>query len=150
MSVVIATNLLPWEWGRRPLPALLSLLPFSGFLSGNMLVNAEALLEKVFLYGATIWLLMRGGMPLRWSSSLVVLALLLQELAQTQAVNGTAEITDPLLAVALGLLLAGTGSSRRPIGRSRRLSTGSFPLHHKCERAPSAMPVSAICLDSMA
>lgn len=112
MTMVIATNLLPWEAALLTRP--LSLLPFSGFLSGNMLVNAEALLEKVFLYGVTIWLLMRGGMPLRWSSSLVVLALLLQELMQTQAVNGTAEITDPLLAVVLGLLLAGTGKQQTP------------------------------------
>lgn len=102
IAITIVSNLLPWE------PSfdgqIFSLVPFSGFLEGNMLTNTSALLKKLFLYGAAIWLLQRGGLHVGGATAFVTISLFAQEVAQTMRAVGTPEITDPMLAVALGVL----------------------------------------------
>ena len=82
-----------------------SWMPFSGFESGSMAVNLQAFLEKIFLYGSLVWLLAQSGM--RLLTSVVVSAAFLAwvELTQTTLAGRTSEITDPLLAVLMGIAL---------------------------------------------
>ena len=83
-----------------------SFIPFVGFLEGSMLINALYFVEKTFLYGSLVWLTVKAGRSLRFS--LIVSAVLLTgiELAQMfMPAAHVSEITDPLLAVILGLFL---------------------------------------------
>lgn len=128
IGLALALACLPWRHHRFALPALTMAMvvslfasgltpftplaqaqpfhwvPFSGMLEGSMGVNLLNLLEKCFFYGALIVLISaRGGQPLA-AASLVALCLCLIEAAQMFLPQRTAESTDPVLALLLGLV----------------------------------------------
>ena len=128
IGLALALACLPWRHHRFALPALTMAMvvslfasgltpftplaqaqpfhwvPFSGMLEGSMGVNLLNLLEKCFFYGALIVLISaRGGQPLA-AASLVALCLGLIEAAQMFLPQRTAESTDPVLALLLGLV----------------------------------------------
>jgi len=80
-------------------------VPFGGFLSGSMLVNAQSLFEKAFLYGALVWLAREAGLRLALAAGSTALLLAGIEVAQTGIPGHTAEVTDPLLALFAALFL---------------------------------------------
>ncbi len=84
-----------------------SWLPFGGFLNMNWQAGVDLLLEKSFYYGAAVWLLRAAGM--RWRTAIAGVAILLAgiEVSQMHLPGRTAEVTDPLLAVLVGLGLRG-------------------------------------------
>jgi len=84
----------PFEWA-----------PFKSLLSAGWEAAFVILLRKSFLYGSAIWLLNENGRG--WLRSVVVVATLLAiiEGAQTYLPGRVPEITDPLLAVLVGLAL---------------------------------------------
>jgi hypothetical protein len=92
-------------------------LPFRSFLVGSISIDTVALMEKFFLYGSLVWLAAEALLPL-WLSTLGVASLLFAtSVAETYLPNRTAEITDTVMAVIIGLLIlpfrrrAGTGQS---------------------------------------
>jgi len=89
----------------RPDPVLLSFVPFIGFEGGSMSVNLQSFFEKIFLYGALVWLLVEAGR--RWVLGALAVALFLFaiEAAQMFLASRVPEITDPLLALILGWAL---------------------------------------------
>lgn len=78
-------------------------IPFGGLMSTEWQNGVTILLDKLFEYGASIWLLGRGG--LGWVRAAVVVTLVLAciEGLQTRIPGHVAEINDPLLAVLLAL-----------------------------------------------
>jgi VanZ family protein len=105
-AYVLVAGLAPFEL--RPAPVAFEWLPFRGFLGGSMLANVSSLLEKLFNYGALIWLLgVAGGsvgrVPFAVSVAAVVGLTASLEAAQTVIVGRTPEITDPLLALLIGV-----------------------------------------------
>jgi VanZ family protein len=79
--------------------------PFIGLLNTEWQYGIQVLLEKLFWYGAAIWLLRHAG--LRWWRAIGVVALVLLaiEFAQTRLPGHVPEITDPLLACIVGLAI---------------------------------------------
>ena len=113
LLAVLATNLLP-------LPTIgghssFSFVPFSGFLDGNMLLNSVALFEKLFAYAAVLLLFRRAGIGMTAATVVTVAALALQEAAQAYLGTGTPEITDPLLALGIAVLLMYIFPSHQPV-----------------------------------
>ncbi len=90
-------------------------IPFAGFLGAEWQYAIPILLEKLFDYGAAIWLLRDSG--LRWSAAIgpVCAVLAVIEVAQIHLPGRTPEITDPLLGLLAGLGLIAIGK-RRVIG----------------------------------
>lgn len=82
-----------------------SFVPFSGFESGSMAANLQAFLEKVFLYGALIWMVGQTGASTEFSLVFNLVFLAAIEVAQTFIIDRSAEITDPLLGVVMGVIL---------------------------------------------
>jgi glycopeptide antibiotics resistance protein len=80
-------------------------LPFGGALNGAVMLNLRAVLAKIFIYGGAIWLLSRGGARIPSAGAAVVGVTLCIEIAQVWTHSGTPEITDPLMALAIALLL---------------------------------------------
>jgi VanZ family protein len=78
-------------------------IPFGGFLGDDWQVGILVLLEKVFYYGVSIWLLRASGTRLWQAMTIVAVVLACIEFAQIHLPGRTAEITDPILA----LLIAG-------------------------------------------
>lgn len=86
-------------------PRAFQWVPFGGFLDGSMLVNAQSLFEKAFLYAALVWLGRESG--LRLAAAAVGTAVILAgiEAAQTRLLDRTPEVTDPLLALFAAVFL---------------------------------------------
>ncbi|MBS0291341.1 MAG: VanZ family protein [Proteobacteria bacterium] len=125
----LALAALPWRLHRASLPVLIGAMfvglltsglaplgslgpaqpfhwiPFSGFLEGSMGMNLLSLLEKTYFYGALILLITaRSGRPLA-AASLVAACLALIEAAQVFIPTRTAESTDPILALIIGMAI---------------------------------------------
>jgi VanZ family protein len=81
-------------------------IPFSGLLGNQWQDAIPTLLEKLFQYGASIWLLHRAGTSLLRATAIVAVVLAGIEALQTRIPGHVAEINDPLLAVMLGLGLS--------------------------------------------
>lgn len=81
-------------------------IPFHSFLYGSVEVNITSFLEKAFLYGALIWLLDKSGLRPGVSTILVVILLFATSWAQTYLLGRSAEITDALMALLIGTIIA--------------------------------------------
>ena len=90
-----------------------SFIPFKGFEGGSMAVNLQSFLEKVFLYGSLVWLLVQSKLNLVIAVICSVLLLTAVELFQTQLAGRISEITDPLLAIIMGVVLFALERSQR-------------------------------------
>jgi hypothetical protein len=80
--------------------------PFVATLLGDWQSAARTLIEKIFYYGTAIWLLRTAGLKLARSVIAVAVVLASIEIVQIHLPGRTPEITDPVLAVLLGFVLA--------------------------------------------
>lgn len=83
-------------------PGPFSWVPFADVLTGNMLSNTQALLPRVFLITALLWI---PGGRIRPVAVGLALWIALLELAQTLLPGRTASITEPVLVVLLAWVL---------------------------------------------
>ncbi|HEX4617690.1 MAG TPA: VanZ family protein [Stellaceae bacterium] len=81
-------------------------IPFRSFLYGSVEVNITSFLEKAFLYGALIWLLEKSGLRSGASTILVAVMLFAASWAETYLPGRSAEITDALMALLIGVIIA--------------------------------------------
>jgi VanZ family protein len=101
---IILQGLAPFELSHNAQP--FSWIPFASALGESVEANYSALLEKCFWYSSLVWLLtvcgMRIGGAVLAAASLVAAI----ELVQVWVPGRTADITDPLLAIAAGGIIA--------------------------------------------
>ncbi len=105
LPLQISLHTKPFEW-----------IPFYGFLHGALEVNAQSFMQKLFLYGAGLFLLTAAGISLVWATALECALLLGTSIVETHLIERSGEITDALLAVLLGVifyLLDGTQAALR-------------------------------------
>ena len=117
-SVIVMQGLKPFAF--LPAAHAFSWVPFMSSLSDSLEVNYSVLLEKCFWYFSLVWLLARGGLRLPSATVVVAALLALIEVAQLWLPERSAEITDPLLAFAAGILLGllnRTETIRLPVER---------------------------------
>jgi VanZ family protein len=81
-------------------------LPFRGFLTGSLEVNAMSFFEKSFLYGALLWLLIRAGWRLQVALPAAAVFVFALRYAQVYLPGRSAEIADVLILLLMGGLLA--------------------------------------------
>lgn len=97
-------GLSPFEW--QSTAKHFTWVPFGGPLEIDWQAGVRILLEKTVLYGMAVWGLRQAG--LSWMRATIVISILLAglELVQTHLVGRTAEITDPIVALLMGVVLA--------------------------------------------
>jgi len=78
-------------------------IPLKGLLTAEWQNSIPILLGKLFQYGASIWLLHRARTGILRSTAIVTVVLAAIEALQVWIPGHVAEITDPLLAVLLGM-----------------------------------------------
>ncbi len=137
-------GLAPFEL--RANPNAMNLLPFAALLEGAMEVNAWALVEALYVFGAILWLVQRvGGAPMGSAVALAIWVGMI-ETAQMWLEGRTSDITQPLLALGAGYLMyawryrSARASDRDSGSRSSR-STGegrAMPASKGCTREPAA------------
>lgn len=87
-------------------PTEFSWVPFRASLAANWIAGLPILLRKSYAYGAVIWLLGEAGFPRALAATGVVLLLAMLEGMQIYLPPHVPEITDPLLAVLMAMVLA--------------------------------------------
>jgi len=103
-AYIVAERLEPFQfsaYGRA-----FGAIPFRSFLYGSIEVNITSFLEKAFIYGALIWLLDKSGLRSGVSTFLVAILLFATSWAETYLPGRSAEITDALMAVLIGTIIA--------------------------------------------
>jgi VanZ family protein len=83
-----------------------ALLPFGESLSQYRAANLGDMFLRCFMNGSLVWLLVRAGLPVLAATGLGAGCIFAVEFLQTWLPGQTAEITDPLLAVCAGGLIA--------------------------------------------
>jgi VanZ family protein len=87
-------------------PDRFALLPFGESLTHYRAANLPDLFLRCFSYGALVWLLAGSGISILLATMLGAGVVFAVELLQTWLPSHTADITDPLLAIAAGSLIA--------------------------------------------
>jgi hypothetical protein len=103
VSMLVLGGLAPYHWSSVANP--FSWVPFSGFLQTDQEFGLLIFLRKCFWYGSAIWILRAAGLRLARAAVAVALILWAIEVAQIHLPGRVAEITDPLLALILALIL---------------------------------------------
>jgi len=103
MAQIIIYGLSPFVFSSSP--GHFSFIPFNGLMHGITTGNVLHLVETIFIYGALLWLPVKTGWSLSFSLILSVFLLTGIEVMQIYQPGRTPEITDPLLAVILGIFL---------------------------------------------
>lgn len=83
-----------------------ALLPFAESLTQYRATNLTGMFLRCFLDGSLVWLLARSGLSVLAATALGAGLIFSVEFLQTWLPGHTAEITDPLLAIAAGGLIA--------------------------------------------
>jgi hypothetical protein len=101
---ILLTGLVPFDF--RVDPDAFGLVPFRDALTRYRSTNLVEMFHKCFAYGALVWLLMRAGLRVLGATLATVGLLLVVELLQAWLPGKAADITDPLLALVAGGLIA--------------------------------------------
>ena len=108
---VIAERLAPFEFTARA--RQFGWVPFLSFMYGSLEVGIMSFFEKTFLYGSLIWLLGETGLRLGTSAVLVAMMLFTTSWVETWLPDRSAEITDALMALLTGAIIALMQTERR-------------------------------------
>jgi VanZ family protein len=103
-AAVAAARLAPFRFTEHGRP--FGWVPFHGFMHGSIEVNMMSFFEKAFLYGSLVWLLGRVGLHRGISVLLVVAMLFATSWAETRLAGRSGEITDAVIALIIGVILA--------------------------------------------
>lgn len=110
-----------------------SWIPFADLLDGSMLVNVTSLVQKIFLYGAVVWLLKEAGMGWAIPTMLMFVALIVQEGLQIYVSGASAGVTDPVLAVMTAIAMYAVARHSKAITETKSVVT---PKRIKTSREP--------------
>lgn len=81
------------------------LIPFAGYLTGSMMINWLSLTRKIFLFGSAIYFLHGSGWHRLPALILVMFLLFFVETFQVFVASGSPDLTDPFLALLLGIFI---------------------------------------------
>jgi len=104
IALIAIQGLAPFDF--QLAPDRFALLPFGESLTQYRATNLTDVFLRCFTNGALVWLLAQSGISVLAATSLGAGIVFSIELVQTWLPSQTAEITDPLLAVAAGGLIA--------------------------------------------
>jgi hypothetical protein len=111
-TTVVAQRLAPFNFVNHH--ADFGWLPFQGFLRGSLAINIQSMFEKGFLYGSLIWFATLAGVRLPIATAAVATLLLAASAAETYLPGRSGEITDAILAVAIGFVIFALQAARKP------------------------------------
>jgi VanZ family protein len=107
-SAVVAERLEPFRFGAIAGP--FEWTPFWGFIAGDPAIETLAFLQKFFLYGGAIWLLVNAGLRLAPATLLIAVMLFATSQAERFLPSRSAEVTDAVMALLIGGIFALIGS----------------------------------------
>jgi len=103
-ATVVAQRLEPFQFTAQSVPFGWS--PFRSFMQGSIEIDVLAFLEKFFLYGGWIWLLMEVGVSRRAAAGLVAGTLFATSVTEMYLPHRSGEVTDAVMALAIAGVFA--------------------------------------------
>ena len=100
LLAIIIKGLAPFEFSY--IEKNFSWLPLNGFLTNSMLINLTSFVDKLFLFGAVLWLAREAKWQAIPTTIIMTMAILFIEIAQIWLTSHSPEVTDPLLVVFMG------------------------------------------------
>lgn len=88
--------------------------PFLTWMHEGMPINADLLFRKLFIFGGMIWLLKDAGLPMTTALLGVVAVVLGIEVVHLWQPGHSSSLTNPTLALLMGLLLRFASDERKP------------------------------------
>lgn len=104
LITIVGNGLYPFDL--RAQAIAFNWLPFSGSMSGNLLLNILAFMKKLVFYGGVIWLLCLAKRSLVFATLTCVIVVIISEILQTLFENSIPESTDIFLCVFIAFVLA--------------------------------------------
>ncbi len=117
-------------------PAEIHWIPFESFLEGGMLDNARSLLASMFRYGAMLLLVWRTSGHVIGVGTALAFWVALIEIGQIWIAGHTADLTQPLLVIAIATAIKLVAGDRAP-----RQSVQTAPTPARTPSAPSPVPL---------
>ena len=105
-----------------------SWIPFLGLTRGSLLANVQSSLEKLFYYGALLWLITAAGARLKSAAIWVGLLLLGTSLAGLYLSGRPAETTDAFMVLLIAGAVALTAPAQSRMPGARAPASGRRPL----------------------
>ena len=106
-GVIVIQALEPFQFSQRARP--FGWIPFLGFLQGSVEVNVRSFFEKVFTYGALVWLTILAGVPFAMAAGVGAGLVFGLRLVQTLLPGRSAEITDVIILLIMAAVLKAMG-----------------------------------------
>ncbi len=103
-GMITAQRLQPFQFAA--MPHSFGWVPFASFMRGSINVAMLAFCEKFYEYGGLIWLLGRAGAVLPIGTALTATLLFATSYAECWVPGRSAEITDAMMALAIGVAFA--------------------------------------------
>ncbi len=103
-------------------------VPFRSLLQGSFGINVQSFCEKAFLYGSLVWVLARAGFDLRVSTAAAAILVLLTSVAETHLPGRSAEITDAVITLIMGVIFIALSGG---YVSERRLPSPVTPSHRR-------------------
>lgn len=116
LTVIVLRGLTPFHWKGNPVA--FSWLPFASLIESSWRSGALNLLEKMYYTSAALWTLCFAGMRLRLAIVVVSALMFGIEAAQTMLPGRTPDMTDPVLAVLMGVAIDAFRRTSSPSGTS--------------------------------
>ena len=91
-------------------------IPFLSLMRGSLFVNVQSFFEKMFYYGALLWLITAAGVRLRTATISVALVLLATSIAEVYLPGRSAEATDAFMVLVVAAMVALLTPAETPLG----------------------------------
>jgi hypothetical protein len=88
--------------------------PFLTWIHEGMPIDADGLLRKLFIFGGMIWLLKDAGLPMQTALIGIVAVVLGIEVVHLWQPGHNSSLTDPTLALLMGLVMLFASDERKP------------------------------------
>lgn len=120
IAAITVRGLAPLEFSA--LPSDWHWIPFAGWLQGSMVANVQALAQSIYLYAAALALVLASAGHVLGSALALALWILLLEIAQLWIVGRTADVTEPLMVLAVGVAIRSLHVARPRLSHVRPAS----------------------------
>jgi VanZ family protein len=102
-ALFVYERLTPFDFGS--MESKFDLWPFITWIRAGMPIDADTILRKVFIFSGMIWLLKDAGLPMRTALVSIVAVVSSIEVIHLWQPGHDSSLTDPVLALLVGLLM---------------------------------------------
>jgi glycopeptide antibiotics resistance protein len=110
-TLFVYERLAPFQFGSSQ--GHFDLWPFMTWIQHDMPIDADVLLRKAFIFGALVWLLKDVGLAMQTALIIVVATVLGIEVLHIWQPGKNGSLTDPALALCMGLIMRLASDERR-------------------------------------